>query len=987
MIRNLPTLLLVTSLATSLVANADSIQDLKFTDVVKDVVVMDATTKKVTPAKVGDTVTPPNVIKTGPDSRAELVAADNTVTRVGANTLFSVQPNSRDVNLTQGSVLFHSPRGRGGGNIKGAGATCSVLGTTLIVGANPTGGFKVMLLEGKGQVSGAAGSSAKLSAGQMTFAMPGKPLSQPMNFELKGQVSGSKLVGGFSKPVASIAKIEAAIATQQAQISGGQLASTGLLIGDNPTSAFKVDASSLQPFVNQTLQRIQFVQSPVPSRSVLDPRYAIALANGPLNILTPAPSPENAEKFAQHAFTIDIKTGINSEGYGNPSTVQGGRDREGTPYEGGIISVLLGTEVNISTPNPDSYLLVAPFEEKNYFGIVALKDINILDDLQLPHPAEEGSAKLLLLSAGRTLNLAPGKYLSSGTNVDVFDIYTEGTEFSSNTKDLKTFLTPVAAGDSPKVGLTLLSLDQNQVPQRSQRIENPTIGGLLRISSPSVQLDNVDLFSRTTGGVLQVEARDGDLQIGTAVLAALERTDSDTSSPTDPEADSDELRPNLIASNLLLRAKGSLQLLGADVATNSLELLSTDGALKISGALFNGASLADSVDFSYTAKFSAKESILIENTAFRGAPTLTLDSKSSTFGNADLDVHSQLEIQLLNTFDLPLGFDNPTQLASDATSVKIRSSASTVRLGGIFLVAGNQDLTLSNLTLSDRSPGATEGLPEDTSVEIVAKNAAVTIKESSISHDLSIDSLKNSVLLDDVAFQNTNTVSVLAETDVTFKNVSVASTKPNSKVTIVSRDGDVVLDGAVVVDGRLTHSARHGDRVVDGRKLIQSKTVTIVSRVALNPDGTPSEQFTGKNDLKGNITVQNHSIKADVVQMSARDQIKLNNVTFNQMTEAQKVNLAARTTVLKDVTFAEGSMLNFKVSGVEGNQVAGNVGYRSTVVPGLLNVLSNVYYGTHHIAIKGDDNVHMTGTAFTTALEAQGLSNASQKIKVTTTTR
>lgn len=48
-------------------------------------------------------------------------------------------------------------RARVGGNIKSAGATASVLGTTLIVGANQSGGFKVMLLEGKGQVTGAGG--------------------------------------------------------------------------------------------------------------------------------------------------------------------------------------------------------------------------------------------------------------------------------------------------------------------------------------------------------------------------------------------------------------------------------------------------------------------------------------------------------------------------------------------------------------------------------------------------------------------------------------------------------------------------------------------------------------------------------------------------------------------------------------------------------------------------------------------------------------
>jgi hypothetical protein len=263
---------------TGVMAYADAIQGLTFTDIVKDVIVIDAATKKESTPKVGDVLVAPNVIKTGPDSRAELVAEDKTVTRVGSNTIFSVEANSRDVNLAQGSVLFNAPKGKGGGRIKSAGATASVLGTTFITSASPSGGFKVMGLEGSVQVDGSKGGSAKIGAGQLSFAMPGGKITPPMNFELKGSVAGSKLVGGFSKPLASIAKIEAAIAVQQAKIASGALASTGLLLGDRPDAAFQVDVSQIQSVVTEVVKQVEAAQeTKTPSRSVVDPRFLKAV--------------------------------------------------------------------------------------------------------------------------------------------------------------------------------------------------------------------------------------------------------------------------------------------------------------------------------------------------------------------------------------------------------------------------------------------------------------------------------------------------------------------------------------------------------------------------------------------------------------------------------------------------------------------------------------------------------------------------------------
>jgi hypothetical protein len=153
------------------------------------------------------------------------------------------------VNLKKGSLLFHSPTGKGGGTVKSEGATAAVLGTTLAVSATQAGGFKVMTLEGKASVQQPGAPAVSLGAGQMTFATPGQPLAQPLNFSVSGTAGGSKLVNGFSQPLASMPKIEAAIARQQAELEKGGLVATGLFIGDSADKAFKVDSTVVATYV------------------------------------------------------------------------------------------------------------------------------------------------------------------------------------------------------------------------------------------------------------------------------------------------------------------------------------------------------------------------------------------------------------------------------------------------------------------------------------------------------------------------------------------------------------------------------------------------------------------------------------------------------------------------------------------------------------------------------------------------------------------
>ena len=201
----------------SLPALAVPLTQSTFTEIVKDVNVVAADTKAAAPAAVNAVVKAPDLVRTGPDSRAELTASDHTITRVGANSVFSFEPQGRSLDLQQGSVLFYSPKGNGGGTVTSGGASAAVLGSTMICVAGPDGSFKTILLEGKHgcTVTLKNGQTVTLHDGQMVVVLPGgNAFSQVLNIDLAKLVKTSLLVNGFNNPLGSIPLIDIAIMNQ-----------------------------------------------------------------------------------------------------------------------------------------------------------------------------------------------------------------------------------------------------------------------------------------------------------------------------------------------------------------------------------------------------------------------------------------------------------------------------------------------------------------------------------------------------------------------------------------------------------------------------------------------------------------------------------------------------------------------------------------------------------------------------------------------------
>ncbi|MBL6764411.1 MAG: FecR domain-containing protein [Verrucomicrobiae bacterium] len=195
-----------------------------FTQVVNQVRVVGAETRAIVPAKLQDEFNTPDLIQTGPRSLAELTAPDKTITRVGSNTIFSYAKRGRTVNLQQGSVLFHSPKGKGGGVIRTKAASASVLGTTLIVSASVDGGFKCVVLEGKAELQMPNGNYRIARAGQAVYVMAtGEQFGPTVDVNLEKLVDGSNLVQEFDKPLPSLPKVNEAVERQKQDIDKGRL--------------------------------------------------------------------------------------------------------------------------------------------------------------------------------------------------------------------------------------------------------------------------------------------------------------------------------------------------------------------------------------------------------------------------------------------------------------------------------------------------------------------------------------------------------------------------------------------------------------------------------------------------------------------------------------------------------------------------------------------------------------------------------------------
>jgi len=182
-------------------------------------------------AAVGEDVTAVTSVATGASSRAELTFPDKSLTRLGANSRFTVRGEKHTIDLDSGVMLIEVPEKLRDAKVRTAAVTAAVTGGTMIFEFLPGGFVKIMVVEGIVDLflTNKPSEFATLHAGQMIIQpVNATTLSPAVDFDLKLLLKTSKLISGEGEPNSK--QISDALSAQQALINDGELVKTNLVI-------------------------------------------------------------------------------------------------------------------------------------------------------------------------------------------------------------------------------------------------------------------------------------------------------------------------------------------------------------------------------------------------------------------------------------------------------------------------------------------------------------------------------------------------------------------------------------------------------------------------------------------------------------------------------------------------------------------------------------------------------------------------------------
>ena len=186
----------------------------RVTQVVQDVKVLPAGAA-ARPAAVNETVHQGSAVQTGVQSRSELTFQDQTITRLGEKTIFSVGKGARTMDLGSGQFLLYVPKNSGGAKVKMGSVTAAITGTTVLGNVHPNGIVEFTVLEGTANVRlDSVGQCLRVHAGQrITYDPISGKLGDPVDVDLQQQLT-SPLVSDFGQLPSS------ALINQEIQLRG-----------------------------------------------------------------------------------------------------------------------------------------------------------------------------------------------------------------------------------------------------------------------------------------------------------------------------------------------------------------------------------------------------------------------------------------------------------------------------------------------------------------------------------------------------------------------------------------------------------------------------------------------------------------------------------------------------------------------------------------------------------------------------------------------
>src|SRR6266705_1449430 len=266
--------------------SADDLKEAKVTQVIQDVKVLPSNASP-RPAAVKDTVRPGTAVQTGTQSRSELTFKDQTITRLGEKTIFSVGGGARTIDLGSGQFLLYVPKKSGGAKVKMGPVTAAITGTTVVGNVAPSGIVEFTVLEGTARVRlDSVGQCLLVVAGQkVTYDPIAMRLEDPVEVDLQQQQT-SPLITGF-RPLPSTPYINSAIEKQRraaagtggAELARAVSASGAVSIGAATPEQFLAAFSSLLVRYPQA-EICDFVATAVKLRPELADRIVVAAVIG-----------------------------------------------------------------------------------------------------------------------------------------------------------------------------------------------------------------------------------------------------------------------------------------------------------------------------------------------------------------------------------------------------------------------------------------------------------------------------------------------------------------------------------------------------------------------------------------------------------------------------------------------------------------------------------------------------------------------------------
>ncbi len=199
-------------------ATAADLQEAKVTQVVQDVKVVPAGAAART-VTVNETVPQGNAVQTGTQSRSELTFRDQTITRLGEKTIYTLG-GGREIELGSGQFLLYVPKKAGGAKVKMGPVTAAITGTTVVGNVSQSGVVEFTVLEGTARVRlDRVGQCLLVVAGQkVTYDPIAMRLEDPVEVDIQQQLQ-SPLVTGF-RQLPSAPYINVAVENQRRAAAG-----------------------------------------------------------------------------------------------------------------------------------------------------------------------------------------------------------------------------------------------------------------------------------------------------------------------------------------------------------------------------------------------------------------------------------------------------------------------------------------------------------------------------------------------------------------------------------------------------------------------------------------------------------------------------------------------------------------------------------------------------------------------------------------------